>query len=814
MYESIAHLMQVNGICKRQTVNKHCRRAAEHAAASAAGAGLGNTAYLAGLLHDMGKCKREFDSYITSAFQGNNPKRGSANHTFAGVIFLFERYHSGEHYANVTSEILAYAVASHHGLMDGVNPEPISGYAHRLNKNRDEICYDESLRNFLEQCAGLDEIDALFRKSMDEVKIFFDEARAYIGSQNAIGKSCKSPTLYFFLGMAARVVLSAVIDGDRRDTAEFIQDEKHEFLNGDKQFWQSRADFFEEKYKRDILDSAADTPINHVRRGISDKARTFASCPDGIYRMTVKTGAGKTLSSLRFSLNCAAIHEKHRIFFIIPLLSILEQNAAGIRSYIGCDDAVLEHHSNVVREEENDSCDEPDSYEMLAESWDSPVILTTLVQLANALFSGKATAVRRMRSLCGSVIAIDEIQSLPRKMTYMFNLALDYLAHFCGCTIVLSSATQPCFEGMDYPMILAENPDIVEETAEMRTVFARTEIVDKSSGYDMDTDELADFAMEIINDCSSLLVICNTKRNALEIYERLALLGNDKFRLYHLSTNMCMQHRRDALENITNDLVARDGCRVVCVSTQLVEAGVNFSFESCIRVKAGLDNIAQAAGRCNRSFEFSRLCKVYVVSLKDENLTRLPDIAASQAAYNEFAAEYGSDVQKYGDIFSAESAALFYRRLISSADIRRTFAYPTRDSHVNMLEMLSDNHTYVKGCRESKTTLLNQAFNTAGREFCVFEDNTADVIVPYSDEAEAIICELLADRTKFDMHYFQELLKRAKPYTVSLFENQIQNNRHIFYSDKDKRFIAVHKEYYDKNTGVCEKGSAAEALCL
>ncbi len=342
--------------------------------------------------------------------------------------------------------------------------------------------------------------------------------------------------------------------------------------------------------------------------------------------MTVKTGAGKTLTSLRFSLNCAAIHEKRRIFFIIPLLSILEQNAAVIRSYIGCDDAALEHHSNVVCEEESDSGDEPDSYEMLAESWDSPVILTTLVQLANALFSGKTTAVRRMRSLCGSVIAIDEIQSLPRKMTYMFNLALDYLAHFCDCTIVLSSATQPCFEEMDYPMILAENPDIVEETAEMRTVFARTEIIDKSSGYGMDTDELADFAMEIINDCSSLLVICNTKRNALELYERLALLGNDKFRLYHLSTNMCMQHRRDALENITNGLATRDGRRVICVSTQLVEAGVDFSFESCIRVKAGLDNIAQVAGRCNRSGEFGRLCKVYVVSLKDENLTRLPAI--------------------------------------------------------------------------------------------------------------------------------------------------------------------------------------------
>jgi len=607
--------------------------------------------------------------------------------------------------------------------------------------------------------------------------------------------------------MMARFVLSALIDGDRRDTAEFMQGVSHEFIKVNQTFWQDRVAYFEDIYQREILTSTPDTPINRVRTYISDCAKAFANQTDGIYRMTVKTGAGKTLSALRFALHSAELNKKRRIIFVIPLLSILEQNATVIQKYVGDCKYVLEHHSNVVREEQGNRDEQLDSYELFAECWDSPIIITTLVQLLNVLFSGKTTAVRRMKSLSESIIIIDEVQSVPRKLMYMFNLALDYLAHFCHCTIVLSSATQPCFEQMDYPMILSENADMITETEAMRTAFKRTEIIDKSSKYGMDMDTLVDFARNIIAENESLLIICNTKRTALALYRQLLFAKNDDFNLYHLSTNMCVSHRRDMLSYINKDLTTKDGRKVVCVSTQLVEAGVDFSFESCIRVKAGLDNIAQAAGRCNRNGEFNKLCKVYVVSLKDENIVKLPDIVASQTAYTEFAFEYKRHASEYDDMLSAKSVAFFYQKLMTSTSVKNILAYPTRDKNVTMLEMLSDNYTYSNGCKRGDKmtkTVLNQAFKTAGKEFCVFEDNTIDVIVPYNAEAEEIINALFSGRAKSDYSYFKRLITRAKPYTIALFDYQLKNS-YMFYSDKENRFIAVHKEYYDNNTGFGEQ---------
>ncbi len=414
-----------------------------------------------------------------------------------------------------------------------------------------------------------------------------------------------------------------------------------------------------------------------------------------------------------------------------------------------------------------------------------------------------------MRSLCESVIIIDEIQSLPRKLTYMFNLAMNFLSMYCGCTIVFSSATQPCFEKLRYPVFLSENSDMIKETSEMMAAFKRTNIINiKSGGGDgrdggMSLDELKDFAMRVISECSSLLIICNTKRSASELFNQLKLTDHGGLKLYHLSTGMCMQHRRDALESINRELgvegKSRGRSKVICVSTQLVEAGVDFSFESCIRIKAGLDNIAQAAGRCNRSGEFEKICNVYVASLKEEGLKMLPDIESSKNAYNEWLGIYSNDKNgEYGDILSAKSVELFYERLITSEEASSKFMYPLKINglETSMIELLSDNYTYSK---KEKLTLLNQAFKTAGNSFSVFDEYTTDVIVPYNDEAQEIIQELHSGRAEFDIKYFKRQLKRAKPYTISLFGYELNND--MLYSDKNKRFLALRREYYDENTG-------------
>ena len=551
----IAHITQIYGDLKIQTVSEHCRQTAEYTSESLKDIGLGSSGYLIGLLHDLGKCTEAFNEYIQNAFNGEDVRRGSVNHTFAAVIFLFERYHTDDNdaYEKMTCEILAWAIGSHHGLFDCVSPQHTNGFYHRLIKDKTDIFYNEALSSFMSECTEFEEIDRLFKASEHEIKSLFYRILNEIKQNNKYQNNCKNTAITFMQGLVARLILSALIDGDRRDTEEFIQGKKCEYICTDKKFWTNIIHKFESNYKSLILDNAADTPINKTRRYISEKAKIFAKMPNGIYRMTVPTGAGKTLSALRYAVHHAAEHDKRRIIFVIPLLSILDQNSKVIKEYIGSD-VVLEHHSNVVKSEFNS--DELDKYELLSESWESPVIITTLVQFLNVLFSGKTSTVRRMNSLADSVIIIDEVQTIPKKTMYMFNLALNFLTCYCGCTVVLSSATQPSFDKLDYPINLSENPDMIPDDKQLFSVFKRTDIIDKTDRYGMTYDELAAFAEDIFENVQSLLVICNTKRSAKELFDRLSVMNSDKRAVFHLSNSMCMKHRQEVLTEINEYLTS------------------------------------------------------------------------------------------------------------------------------------------------------------------------------------------------------------------------------------------------------------------
>jgi len=182
---------------------------------------------------------------------------------------------------------------------------------------------------------------------------------------------------------------------------------------------------------------------------------------------------------------------KKRIIFIIPLLSVLDQNVKVIREYIQDKNLILEHHSNTINEKEDGQ--ELDRYEVLTENWGSPVIVSTLVQLLNILFVHKTSAIGRMRVLCDSIIVIDEVQSLPKKTIAMFNMAINFLSIYCNATIVLSSATQPCLEELHWPVKFANQPDMVHLTEQQLNVFERADIIDKTDPYGMDMEEWASF---------------------------------------------------------------------------------------------------------------------------------------------------------------------------------------------------------------------------------------------------------------------------------------------------------------------------------
>lgn len=796
MAKHLAHITEINGKRVEQSVSSHLFNVANYAANRLEGMGLYHTAYLAGLLHDMGKYTAQYQDYLERAARGEDVVRGSVNHTFCGCIYLLKNYHTDrpQGFDTMTCEILVYAIGSHHGQFDCVAPENTSGFEHRLNKDTAEISYDEAVENFLADCASGEEIDRLFSLAQNEVTALFKTLRARF-------KNSKTQ-VSFVMGLAARMVLSAVIDGDRRDTAEFTSGSKLDYRDGSSGFWAEQIAYFEQK----IAGFDAASPINRARSHFSDQCRDFAQKNGGgIYRLTLPTGAGKTLSALRYALHHARAYGKKRILFVIPLLSILEQNSAVIRNYIQDKTSLIEHHSNVVKTFEKP--EELDKYELYTETWGSPIIITTLVQLLNTLFSGETTAVRRMGALSESVIIIDEVQSLPKKTMHMFTTAMNFLAYGCGATIVLSSATTPCFDDTDMPLQYSTPTDIVPYEKEFFEVFKRTEIIDKTSPYGMSVEELTDFSADLLGHVSSLLVICNTKESALKLYTELKQRCGE-YKIFHLSAAMCMAHRTDTLARINEALTNRE--KMICISTQIVEAGVDFSFESVIRLEAGMDNIAQAAGRCNRSNDFGGIRDVYVVNFNREveKLGMLHEIEAAQRHAGELLNRFAKAPANYsGDLLGEKSISEYYRLLFQDNDIKSQFRFPQAlrpDAKENLFDLLADNQKHLDRPEFKGRYFFNQSFKTAGDFFQVFDENTTEVIVPYNAEADRLIADLFSQKAEYDYAFRKECIEKAKPYTVQIFEYQKKKLlEYGMLEPRDEgRFTVLNKQCYSPETGL------------
>ena len=647
----LAHISQEN---RQQSLKDHSFNVASYACSALDGTIFSDMARCGGLLHDMGKAKTDFQEYL----RDENAIRGSVNHTFAAVIWILENFHllqNNNPFEYLFAEILSFAAGSHHGMFDccGLDYKPDgknNGFIYRLNCDRKSICYEESVNGFSEQVCAQEELKSLFKKSASDFKIFHDTC------ENFLPKTQESKRMaYFCISMLCRLLLSSIIYADRRDTIEFMRQPRHKSLKPD---WQQELNLLEEK-----LDALPKNALSDVRRNISEQCKAFAENPSGIYKLNVPTGGGKTLSLLRYAYAHAAKYCKKRIIVVIPLLSILDQNAKVIREHISNEEYIFEHHSNVLQEKSK-SAEALDNYELLAASWDSPVVITTLVQFLDVLFANKTSQIGRMQALVNSIVIIDEIQSLPLKIIYMFNMAVNFFAEFCNTTFILSSATQPVFGKVKWPVIYSEPEDMVKLNHSQKDLFKRAEIIDKIDSCGMSFDECADFCCEQISECSSVLLICNTKREARDIYRMAKNRLHDEagIEIFHLSTSMCKAHRTRVLDDVKARLdsvrESKSG-KVMCISTQLVEAGIDFSFERVIRVVAGVDNLAQAAGRCNRSNEYGNAGKFFVVKLKDESksLTKLPDIKNAQDCTLEVMNSSNGEIRN--DLIGDEAVKLF-----------------------------------------------------------------------------------------------------------------------------------------------------------
>ena len=768
-----------------QSVTAHCRATAEYASRSLAPVGLAGTGYLAGLLHDCGKFTRAFSDYIRAAHRGEEVRRGSVNHTFAGAQYLLKRFHrenntTSEH---LTSELIAYAIGAHHGLFDLMKNHQPYGFPHRMEA--ENAGCEEAIRNFLIQCADEAELDTLFQRSRQEVTLAFQKIRSIPG--------CKGQHRDFYLALLSRLILSAVIEGDRRDTAEF---EHHftypQFPEDRNQLWSESLAFMEQK----LGEFEHRTPIQNARAEISDLCRRKAAEPGGIYRLNVPTGGGKTLASLRYALAHAAAHNKQRIFFVIPLLSIIDQNSKVLREYLPRQDIILEHHSNVVHTEEDGKNLDP--RELLAENWSAPVIITTLVQLLNTLFSGKTTSIRRFQGLCGSIIIFDEVQTVPTNMLSLFNLAINFLARFCGSTVILCSATQPCLEQAAHPLI-DEISDLVPWDQALWSTFRRTHM---QRAEPCNLAELPEFLLEQLSRHRSVLVVCNKKDEAGFLCQALSTQVSH---LFHLSASMCMAHRRETLDRLTAVLDPENGVKsgILCVSTQVIEAGVDISFDCVVRLLAGMDSAVQAAGRCNRNGESKTPAPVYLLPCKDEKLAKLKEIQAARHASVILLEAFASHPENYQDDLTSDASIAFYYRTLYRGMAQRAQDFPLSDGQISIFELLSRNCGETQFLNEHRF-ILNQSFQTAGQAFHVFDENTVDVLVPYGAEGLRLIAELCSERAEHDFQFVKDILEAAKPYTISLFQYQFNKLKEdgALYPTAGQQALVLNGDYYNSSTGL------------
>lgn len=519
----------------------------------------------AGLLHDLGKGSYAFQAYIRtqsgydlSAHLETELGKGRVTHSTHGAVWANDEWKG-------IGKILAYLIAGHHGGLPNWNHQIGGGgnLADRLQKSAVEQL-PKLPKKFIEQ-------------TTQSVKM-------------PLSTPCGEALAEEFIHLWIRLLYSCLVDADFLDTERYMNGEQHSLRSG-------HSSLKKLKQLLDFYMASFGTPksvVNKVRASVLQQCRERASDTAGLFTLTVPTGGGKTLASMAFALEHALNFAKNRVIMVIPYTSIIEQTAQVYKDIFG-EENVLEHHSSLDPEKENRES------RLATENWDAPIVVTTNVQFFESLFAAKSSACRKLHNIVNSVVIIDEVQMLPTDYLKPILQVVKGLTDHFKVTMVLCSATQPAVTGTvgsgknafaaiapsDCKEIM-QDPNPVELTKALQRVE-----VQQLGKF----DDWSVLATELTNH-ESVLCVVNTRRDCRELFD---LMPSGTI---HLSANMCGEHRSVVIEAIKQRLQRGEFVRVV--STQLVEAGVDFDFPVVFRAMAGFDSIAQAAGRCNREGKLDR----------------------------------------------------------------------------------------------------------------------------------------------------------------------------------------------------------------
>ncbi len=578
----IAHVKNVSGKWEIHTVQQHLEDTASSAKSFAAIFNNGDWAELAAYWHDLGKYLPAWQAYLCreSGYYDeeaqNETAKGRPNHSTAGAVLSFDKIKKYD-----IARILAYIIGGHHAGLPDWYPDYAGG--------------DLQNRLFKNNTLNIDELNII--KSIDEAAEFIKE-RLPISPPLGIPNPMKHAE---HLHLWIRMLFSCLVDADYLDTEKFMKPEQAEFRGNYPQIKELKLYF--DKFIKKKQRGSSSQPINLKRNEILEACREKASLESGFFSLNVPTGGGKTLSSMAFALGHALHYGKKRIIMAIPYTSIIEQTAKVYKygtdnddeiknlspeDWLFGEDAVLEHHSNI------DPADETNASKLATENWDAPIIVTTNVQLFESLLASKPSECRKLHNLADSIIILDEAQMLPPEYFKPILSVLRGLVNFFGVTVVLCTATQPAFEGrigsQGTHFTGIENVrSIIDNPGGLAKEFKRVQIkkpddLNKSVTWEELAEKLCKY--------HQVITVVNRRSDCRELH---SLMPEGTI---HISALMCGEERSKTISKIKNDL--RDNKEVRVISTQLVEAGVDIDFPVVFRAMAGMDSIAQAAGRCNR----------------------------------------------------------------------------------------------------------------------------------------------------------------------------------------------------------------------
>jgi len=717
-----------------QSLQNHLQVVAEIAKHNARYFGAEELAYLAGLLHDLGKYTPEFQARLEGS--PNKVEHATAGAKMAAEILPEPFY-----------KLISYAIAGHHaGLANGIN----EGDGRRTLEARLKQTFGKEL------CQP---DNAAWRKelTLPDVSQLVPKIRPHPDQANH----------GFQFAFLIRMIFSCLVDADFIDTDKFYKQ-----LNG--KTW-LRGGYPELPELKQVFDAhlaektknSSRSKVNQLRQEILTTARERALLSPGLFTLTVPTGGGKTFSSMAFALDHALQHGMRRIIYVIPFTSIIEQNAKVFREAFGelGDSAVLEHHSNFddrhIKNEETQ-----DKLKLAMENWDMPIVVTTAVQFFESLFADRPSRCRKLHNISGSVIILDEAQTLPLKFLKPVMAAIDELARNYGCTIVLCTATQPALcepdfkKGFENVREIAPNPERLFEELSLVSVSHLGEVTD---------DEL----LERIQANDQILTIVNNRRHAQSLFKSLKEIQVEG--VFHLTTLMCAAHRVQVLNIIRDRLKNNQACRVI--STSLIEAGVDVDFPRVMRAEAGLDSIAQAAGRCNRErLKTKEESYVWVFKSPDWNVPpELDGLAAGMRSVLR---------RGYDNLLGQEAINAYFSEV-----------YWRKGDDLDQKKLL-------KMCQDHAPK-LSFPFQTIAKEFRMIESFMQPVFIPFNEEAKGLLEQLK------NTDEVGKVLRKLQPYIVQIpqkgFESLVIAGAiqtvapHRF---EDQFWELINQDIYDEEFGI------------